>query len=300
MEPLGAATRPTKEDRGTCGRWSILHLSLCSGSTIRGFAACYCTPDTDVFGSNIDRLFALFQAQNPDTWLEPSNIGTNGNVFIEDGSTIDADTPLLPFRRTPDSFWTTNEARDTTVFGYAYAETRSSNQSAARAAISRLYSGSTRARLAEQVGPAKGHFTLNEDRTFTDWVVNITANTQKLPPPFVVRLSLTGLFSSDPLREIGMWSILMPTDHNKTQHRGREEGVAERRSESTETVSGSVGITAGLIDRLSDGEIRNLEPGEVIPYLKDRMVMDVFISVRRRSAVVWHCANIGAGQVPSG
>jgi tyrosinase len=255
-------------------------------------------PDTDMSTSNIDRLFALYQVQNPDTWLEPSNVGTNGNVFIEDDSTVDADTPLLPFRKTPDSFWTTNEARDTTVFGYAYPETRSADQSAAQAAVSRLYSGSTRARLTEQIGPAQGHFMLNEDRTFTDWVIKISADTRKLPPTFVVQFSLVGDFSSDPVKEIGMWSILMPMDHNKTEHGGRQEGVVQRRSESNGIVEGSVGITANLIDTIWDGALDTLRPEDVYPFLKNRLAMNVY-SVRPCSVVIWHCADNDTGRSQS-
>jgi hypothetical protein len=36
--------------------------------------------------SNVDRLFALFQVQNPDAYLQPSNVGQNGNVFVEDSA----------------------------------------------------------------------------------------------------------------------------------------------------------------------------------------------------------------------
>jgi tyrosinase len=249
-------------------------LSLSSGSIIRGFAVCYSIPDSNLSISNIDRLFALYQAQNPDNWLEPSNIGTNGNVFIDDDTTVDADTPLLPFRRTPDSFWTTNEARDTTVFGYAYAETRSSNSSAARAAVARLYSGSTRDRLTAQIGSVKGHFMVDGERTFTDWAISTTADTRGLPPTFMVRFSLVGDFSSDPVTEVGMWSILMPMEHNKA-----ERGVSLHQNASSRSVEGTVGMTASLLDEMSSGSLDSLEAADVVPFLKDRLTWGVY-SVR--------------------
>jgi tyrosinase len=275
MELSEAAILLKKERKGTCGRWSTRLLSLYSGSTIRGFAVCCSMSGSNLFPSNIDRLFALYQAQNPDAWLEPSNIGTNGNVFIDDDTTVDADTPLLPFRRTPDSFWTTNEARDTTVFGYAYPETRSSNSSAARAAVARLYSGSTRERLTAPIGSVKGHFMVGGERTFTDWAISTAADTRGLPPTFVVRFSLVGDFSSDPVTEVGMWSILMPMEHHKA-----EPGASLHQNASSRSTEGSVGMTASLLDEMSSGSLDSLEATDVVPFLKDRLTWSVH-SVRR-------------------
>ena len=80
--------------------------------------------------SNIDRLFAIWQALHNDTtsnptFVAPSNI-SNGTRVIAGGSKQNAKTPLAPFNDPEkiENFWTSTAAKDTKKFGHVYPETR--------------------------------------------------------------------------------------------------------------------------------------------------------------------------------
>lgn len=68
--------------------------------------------------SQIDRLFAIWQTVNPTHWFNE----------LPSSQRALADDTLLPFRKYPLStdnksrYWTSNEARDTEVFGYTYPD----------------------------------------------------------------------------------------------------------------------------------------------------------------------------------
>ncbi|KAF3394050.1 Tyrosinase [Penicillium rolfsii] len=73
---------------------------------------------------NIDRLFAIWQALNPDKWLD--NIPSD-NATIQDSNGKDHDvnevTPLQPFRsNAAGDYWTPEGVRYTTNLGYTYPE----------------------------------------------------------------------------------------------------------------------------------------------------------------------------------
>jgi hypothetical protein len=61
----------------------------------------------------------------PSQWVTPFKIPKNGGTFtIPSDSTVDANSPLTPFRKSKgsDKFWTSNEVRETRALGYYYPE----------------------------------------------------------------------------------------------------------------------------------------------------------------------------------
>lgn len=102
--------------------------------------------------SNVDRLFALWQAIHPDgrdsfVTAQPTESGTFTTTV---GSTETKTSPLTPFYNAADSFWTSDGVRSTLTLGYAYPETQSWNfaspkelQSSVADAVNRLYGGSS-------------------------------------------------------------------------------------------------------------------------------------------------------------
>ncbi|KAF2133032.1 tyrosinase [Dothidotthia symphoricarpi CBS 119687] len=237
--------------------------------------------------ANVDRLFALYQAQDPTRYLTPQNIFDSGNVFLEDNTVVDGTTPLLPFRRNATSFWTTNDARNTAIFGYAYPETQPWNyassaeyRAAITATISRLYGGSVKAMLTDEsdrVGTLGIHAQSAKNTTFTDWTITTKAAALDLPPTFVARFSLAGDNSSDPVVDVGMWTKLMPMDHNRSKRKIRQtQKKAKRAPILAKTLRGNVGLTASLLDQVAAGKLASLNSTDVVPYLRDRLVWKVY------------------------
>ncbi len=199
-------------------------------------------------------------------------------MFVEDNSIVDGDTPLLPFRRNPGSFWTTNEAMDWRLFGYDYTETHSASTASAQAVVARLYSGNARGRLAVgQTGAEHAAIPSGEDATYTDWVINTAAAPLDLPPTFLVQFSLVGDFSSDATTDIGMWSVLMPDDHNKVKRSMREAEKQTKRATATEmTLRGTVCLTTTLLDQIDAGKLQSLAERDVVPFLKEKLSWKIF------------------------
>jgi tyrosinase len=72
--------------------------------------------------ANIDRLFAVWSAINPNSYVLPQT-NEEGTFAIPAGSTEDTNTPLKPFRKdAAGSFHASTTARLTSTFGYTYPE----------------------------------------------------------------------------------------------------------------------------------------------------------------------------------
>ncbi|MCJ1392937.1 hypothetical protein MMC18_005809 [Xylographa bjoerkii] len=98
---------------------------------------------------NVDRLFAMWQAINPNSYVVPKS--DQAGTYTEPSNfTEDINTPLKPFYQNADKeFWTSANVVKTGTFQYAYPETQEwsfpnnqAYQSSVRTAINALYGGS--------------------------------------------------------------------------------------------------------------------------------------------------------------
>jgi tyrosinase len=94
---------------------------------------------------NVDRLFAIWQALYPNSYVQPEP-STYGTYTTLPGTIENASSSLTPFWHHASTFHTPETARSTKNFGYAYPETQSWNfqtasdyQKSVRAAVSSLY-----------------------------------------------------------------------------------------------------------------------------------------------------------------
>lgn len=72
--------------------------------------------------TNIDRMTAIWQALNPDSWVT-NHSNPTATFTSEAGAYADENTPLHPFHRNKaGDFWTSASVRDHTIFGYTYPE----------------------------------------------------------------------------------------------------------------------------------------------------------------------------------
>jgi tyrosinase len=116
--------------------------------------------------SNVDRIWAMWQDLNPDSYVTPKP--SEGNFFTETNAIEDTNSALKPFWDADGSdFWIPTNVKKTTMFGYAYPETQTWNyssqpqyQAALRQAIAQEYGGNTltnflrRAVVVPQKAPA--------------------------------------------------------------------------------------------------------------------------------------------------
>ncbi|KAF2001443.1 Di-copper centre-containing protein, partial [Amniculicola lignicola CBS 123094] len=72
--------------------------------------------------TNVDRVFTIWQALNPDVYVEPM-LNPFSTFTRQGGHTADANTPLHPFHRNDGGeFWTSEGVRSTTTFAYTYPD----------------------------------------------------------------------------------------------------------------------------------------------------------------------------------
>ena len=97
---------------------------------------------------NIDRLCAMWQAINPNTFVT-GQAASQDTVTTAEGTIENVRTPLTPFWKTPDEFYDSSDVRGTERFGNAYPETQPWNfqstreyQASVRTAFRNLYGGS--------------------------------------------------------------------------------------------------------------------------------------------------------------
>lgn len=110
---------------------------------------------------NVDRLFAIWQALNPNSYTinKRSNQDDGGTFSIKQGTLELATTGLAPFyNKTGTKLWDSQGVRQTSTFNYAYPETQSwkfesttQYQSSVRSDVQQLYGGDASQFVAEDV-----------------------------------------------------------------------------------------------------------------------------------------------------
>lgn len=144
--------------------------------------------------ANVDRLFAIWQTINPDSYVK-STLATSGTAtIIPNVTVVDENTPLTPFHSdTNGTFWTSASSRETTIFGYTYPETVEGNASCTRQAVNHLY-GSTSGQPLPKKGKRSGE---QKDGIHYEWITNIRVAQNAVASTFSIFVFL-GDFNPDP------------------------------------------------------------------------------------------------------
>ncbi|KAL9053666.1 MAG: hypothetical protein Q9162_004617 [Coniocarpon cinnabarinum] len=77
--------------------------------------------------ANVDRLFAMWQALNPGSYMPSTNSGGSSTFTINAQQSLDGNTPLAPFAGANGQYYTCNSVRDVTQLRYTYPELQSGN-----------------------------------------------------------------------------------------------------------------------------------------------------------------------------
>jgi tyrosinase len=145
---------------------------------------------------NVDRLFALWQGINPNSY-GASQAAPHATWTIPAGSVQDANSPLTPFHRnTNGDFWTSNQVRDWKVFKYTYPEFSNSDGSskAIMSAVNKLYGPGATATAGSSKRTAEpqtyDESAFNEDTDVVDGTVKVHAVAPTAAPAFSASFSL--------------------------------------------------------------------------------------------------------------
>lgn len=143
----------------------------------------------------VDRLFALFQSQNPNSYLTPQVI-SDPNFWLNSGQMSSPTAGLKPFKKdSSGDLWTSDDVVNWETFGYNYPEFPDGWTAASvRAEIDKLYGDdedasitATSQALTSFGGLASILPRDSEDATELnayDWYINVHANKYALRQPY--------------------------------------------------------------------------------------------------------------------
>ena len=211
----------------------------------------------------VDRCFALWQVLHPKTYVvpEPATYNTFTNSA---GQMQTSSSSLTPFYKDgKGNFWTSDSARSTQTFGYAYPETVNSAGGNTTAqvvsAINKLYG----------ITPSKqkrdGTFKMIRDlgAQQREWIANIKVEKNALSEPFFIHVFIGPFDDSNP----SSWSLepnLAGSNFVFTKAAGTSncQGCDQR-----QLVSATIPLTSSLMDNVAEGHLASMQPADVEPFL---------------------------------
>ncbi|KAK1640802.1 hypothetical protein BDP81DRAFT_457782 [Colletotrichum phormii] len=248
--------------------------------------------------TNIDRLFAIWQACNPGKYVIPKD-STEPTVVRAAGSEETVDSPLTPFAQSvaadgQQKFWTSAGVVDTKTFGYIYPETQSVFNSRKRILneVDRLYlkRASFANILRSQPGDvetlkqlqqrAKTHLKsegtaapelpagrdiqkLAVGGKYLEWLVNIRAEKAELNGNYIVNI-----FLGDP--DSNTLPLLYVKDHahvGSFATFGQDENSScdncKKGREEKLKITGQIPLTIALVERYLAGQVDSLKPEHI-------------------------------------
>jgi tyrosinase len=245
---------------------------------------------------SMDRYTAIWQILNPSAWISPMPAGETSYTTLK-GDIQTSKTALTPFYISEDgTFWDSDMARDTTTFGYTYADTDSTlvavedlkeslirkiNRWWGRSGVMGLRSYRTNTarpyppggwgmmggpksygQLQNSGGASRAHLMENivMDGRYTEWIANVGVNAEALGGSFTVHF-----FLGSP-----------PTSCYHVSSPRNEVGsvsifAMNMQTGSQSRVSGTLPLTSTLIQLVDSGTIANLMAGTVVPFLQKEL-----------------------------
>ncbi|KXJ95839.1 hypothetical protein Micbo1qcDRAFT_192748 [Microdochium bolleyi] len=246
---------------------------------------------------NFDRIFAMWQVLNPDSFVVPTRAVYSTHTSSA-GAMQDADTDLTPFRRNDTSFWTSNMVRDHEVFGYTYQEVVNKSHNDTASWINKLYTtyspvsmrflqqGSvTESDTAEHGVPIIEHHQSAEEMehsvipstihagisrqaiflgdNFIDWSANIRADKDIYGTSYTVYL-----FLGKVPRDVLLW----PIAKNLVGSLG-VFGMSKMVSESRigQQISGTIPLTSAIVRSIYQGHVNSLHVADATRFLRTHL-----------------------------
>ena len=237
--------------------------------------------------TNVDRLFAMWQTINPNSY-GASQTAPHNTWTIAQGTTQDADSPLTPFYKDSGStFWTTNDVKDwANTFHYTYPEFVDSDGSSAaiQSYVKKLYGPSATATAGsskrtampepEAFGPPGGKLPAPIEAAFGkitqpglvaangsafEYVANIKAPRYALGGSYYVFVFMGPPASEDPSTWIFDQNLIGPM------------GVLSQDGMQSKNVltTASIPLTRALTGKFSSGILGDLTEMIVAPFLEE-------------------------------
>lgn len=228
--------------------------------------------------TNIDRLLAMFQVLNPNSYVQPQ--AQRSRTFTtRAGAVLDVNSALTPFRSNINGgFWTSASVRQTTVLGYNYVETASNaNRDTVTAAINSLYGRTTTARRRRRdlsaTPTATSTAATNGTLPNTNGTMPLTNGTLAENEYFANIASLKHgvggtysiyVFLSEPSKNPSEWPVQKSLVGTHVVFAPTADSASAMADIKT---SGTVPLDSCLYDEVERGRLASLEEKDVLPFL---------------------------------
>ncbi|KAK6343604.1 hypothetical protein TWF730_011195 [Orbilia blumenaviensis] len=226
---------------------------------------------------NVDRIFSIWQTLNPDAY-KFSGSTRMSTWILPAGTFVDEKTPLYPFRKSADTFYTGADVEDLKKFGYSYPETDSGSAKDTMIAINKLYGArtpafaiknakdSSRRQKRQAADPVAS--VVDNGNKYTDWIINIEVNNGAEYGTFGINAFLGEPSANSSAKWI--------TDPNSV---GSHGVLTKFSNKVNELVTGTIPLTAALLKRVESKELESLRPEIVVPYLLKNLKLKVRTAV---------------------
>lgn len=215
--------------------------------------------------TNVDRLFAMWQIVNNESWLEPmSAILPTRTINTGDNQT--SRTDLTPFYFNSTHFWNSDQVRDHKIFGYSYAEVVDGNRADTIAAINRLYRpASMNISMPNHVDISQKRSSMGlvvHDSSYREWTVNVDVNKFALGASFNIHIFLG---------KIPEYSAKWELADSNIGTLGVFAGGHAHADMGPLRIGGTIPLTRALIDLVAAGELPSLDPRHVKPFIQHNL-----------------------------
>lgn len=228
----------------------------------------------------IDRLFAIWQALYPDSYVEPE-AQTQSTYWYNQGDVLDADSgmtldyrnptlttlALKPFSADPSGhFWTSNSCRDPRSMGYVYPEIASGQQSDVVAAVNQLYGSgapgkASKSRRKRSPSVARSNATSSDPAEYL-FQINFRAPKNGVDSSWFIDFFIgNGPKSEDPNTWLGDPNLI-----------GSHAIIAMQNPQMPQvTVTGVVMLNHFLQTMVAEGRLASMELDTVLTMLQDQI-----------------------------
>lgn len=200
--------------------------------------------------ANVDRLFAMWQVLNPDSYLS-----SDPNDFPN------VDTELHPFKITDDQYWTSNLARNITAFGYTYPECADWSQQTVLTAVNNLYGPSQSAGRRKRGLISTLLSILIPSTKYTQYNAQVQMSNTAVRGSFILCVFLgeptsdDGNYTADP-NFVGLLGVFASKDPSKLHQK---------------LIKGTVPLTDAINGLISKRQLRDTSPDSIRSYLSQNL-----------------------------
>ncbi|KAJ9615738.1 hypothetical protein H2200_001815 [Cladophialophora chaetospira] len=238
--------------------------------------------------ANVDRLFAMWQALYPDSYIEPT-VNAYGSYYEPVGFVDSGTTVLAPFHSDNGStMFTSDDVRSTRTFGYSYPELPdwqlTPDQLAAnvRAAVNSLYGGSPNSSVRRSSEDMRGRSTnlaesfgyvtldlareLNVNNLNRQWSVTVLIDRFPLATSFCI-----DFFVGDAPADVAAWPTAGNLIGTYAQFNPANVTLVHPNGFPEGQVRSEISMTHTLAAGVSRGVLRDLSPRSVVPLLQSAL-----------------------------